>query len=112
MSAFAADLAIWLLLFAGFGFGVLGFFGLLIFPDIKSRMFTASRATLIAAGFVIIAVFVYSASIFLETGQQVYALLLVHTALLLVVLAAGTVVVTRILRGRVTEAIPPLEANT
>lgn len=112
MSAFAADLAIWALLFAGFVFGVLGFFGLLIFPDIKSRMFTASRATLIAAGFVIIAVMVYSASNFLGTGQQVYTMLLVHTALLLVVLAIGTVIVTRILRGRVAEVIPPLEANT
>jgi len=109
MSAFAADIAIWLLLFAGFAFGILGFFGLLIFPDIKSRMFTASRATLIAAGLVIIAVFVYGASNFLETGLQVYAQLLIHTTLLLAVLAIGTVIVTRILRGRVTGVIPPLE---
>lgn len=109
MSAFAADIAIWLLLFASFCFGVLGFFGLLIFPDIKSRMFTASRAALIAAGLVITAVFVYSASNFLLSGQQIYVLLVLHTALLLAVLAAGTVMVTRIIKSRVAENIPPLE---
>lgn len=111
MSMFSADLAIWLLLFAAFGFGILGFFGLLIFPDIKSRVFTASRATLIAASLVIIAVFAYSTSNFLMTGQQVYVQLAIRTALLLAVLAAGTVMVTRIIRNRAAEVIPPLEQN-
>ena len=111
MSSFVFDIAIWFLLFGAFVFGVLGFFGLLIFPDIRSRMFTASRASLIAAGLVIVSVFLYGISIYQETGQEIYLALLAHTALLALVLCAGTVVVTRILKGRVVETIPPLEAQ-
>lgn len=109
MSSFFADIAIWILLFAGFVFGILGFFGLLIFPDIRSRMFTASRAALIAAGFVIAAILLYGINGFLETGQDIYLSLLIRTVLLAVILSAGTAVVTRIVRGRVAEIIPPLE---
>lgn len=111
MSSFVFDIAIWVLLFGAFVFGVLGFFGLLIFPDIRSRMFTASRASLIAAGLVIISVFLYGINAYGETGQDIYLALLAHTALLAIVLCAGTVVVTRILNGRVVENIPPLEAQ-
>lgn len=111
MSSFLFDITIWALLFGAFIFGVLGFFGLLIFPDIRSRMFTASRASLIAAGLVIISVFLYGINTYLETGQEIYLALLAHTALLALVLCAGTVVVTRILKGRVVETIPPLEAQ-
>jgi len=109
MSSFVFDIAIWLLLFGAFVFGVLGFFGLLIFPDIRSRMFTASRASLIAAGLVIASVFLYGINAFLVSGQEIYPALLAHTALLAIVLSAGTVVVTRILKDTVTETIPPLE---
>ena len=109
MSSFVFDIAIWLFLFGAFVFGVLGFFGLLIFPDIRSRMFTASRASLIAAGLVITSAFIYGINGYLESGQEIYAALLVHTALLAIILCAGTFVVTRILKDTVTETIPPLE---
>jgi multisubunit Na+/H+ antiporter MnhG subunit len=105
------DIAIWILLFAAFGFAVLGFFGLLIFPDIKSRMFTATRATLIAAGLVIVSAFLYGINASLMTGQEIYTTLLIHTALLAAVLLAGTIVVTRIISGRIFETIPPLEVK-
>jgi len=111
MSSFLFDIAIWILLFAAFVFGVLGFFGLLIFPDIRSRMFTASRASLIAAGLVIASAFFYGINAYQETGQDIYLALLSHTALLTIVLCAGTVVVTRILKDTVTETIPPLEVQ-
>jgi len=111
MSSFLFDIAIWLLLFGAFVFGVLGFFGLLIFPDIRSRMFTASRASLIAAGLVILSVFLYGINAYGKTSEGIYLTLLIHTALLSIVLCAGTVVVTRILKGRVVEKIPPLEAQ-
>ena len=111
MSSFFFDIAIWALLFGAFIFGVLGFFGLLIFPDIRSRMFTASRASLIAAGLVVVSVLLYGITLFGETGQDVYLTLLTHTVLLALVLSAGAVVVTRVLNDRVTETIPPLEAK-
>lgn len=50
MSMVAVDILIWALLFAGIGFGLLSFFGLLIFPDIRSRRFTTTRALLISTG--------------------------------------------------------------
>lgn len=110
MSSFLVDIAIWILLFGAFVFGVLGFFGLLIFPDIRSRMFTALRASLIAAGLVIASVFLYGINVYGETGEGIYFTLLAHMALLAIVLCAGTVVVTRILKRRIVETIPPLEA--
>lgn len=109
MSSFALDIVIWILLFSGFVFGVLGFFGLLIFPDIKSRMFTASRASLIASGLVIVTVLLYGINAYRETGQEIYLSLLVRTVLLAVILVAGMVVVTRIIKSRVVETIPPLK---
>jgi multisubunit Na+/H+ antiporter MnhG subunit len=111
MSSFALDIAIWVLLFSGFVFGVLGFFGLLIFPDIKSRMFTASRASLIASGLVIVTVLLYSINAYMTSGQEIYVSLLVRTALLTVILVAGMVVVTRIVKSHVVETIPPLDSK-
>ncbi|MDD5144170.1 monovalent cation/H(+) antiporter subunit G [Methanoregula sp.] len=111
MSSFLFDIAIWLLLFGAFVFGVLGFFGLLIFPDIRSRMFTASRASLIAAGLVVVSVLLYGINAYRETGLDIYLALLAHTVLLVLVLCAGTNVVTRIVKDAVAETILPLDAK-
>ena len=111
MSSFPADIAIWILLTIGVAFGVLGFFGLLIFPDIKSRMFTASRATMIGAGLVILSVILYGINGILTGGQEIYTALVIHTVILLAILVIGTIVVTQIIHDRVAETVPPLEIN-
>jgi multisubunit Na+/H+ antiporter MnhG subunit len=96
MSIFAADILIWILLAAGVGFGVLGFVGLLIFPDIKSRMFTASRATLISVSLVTLAAIIFGISGFLVSGGDLYAALVIHSIFLFGVMAIANVFIYRI----------------
>jgi len=96
MSVLAADILIWILLAAGVGFGVLGFAGLLIFPEIKSRMFTASRATLIGVSLVTLAAIVFGISGFLGGGGDLYAALVIHAIFLFGVLAIASVFIYRI----------------
>jgi multisubunit Na+/H+ antiporter MnhG subunit len=101
MSSFFADIAIWLLLFLGFAFGGLGFFGLLIFPDIRSRMFTASRATLIGTGLVILSVILYSITIYMNTGSEIYLTLVIYTLFLSIIIAVAALTITRIIGSQV-----------
>jgi multisubunit Na+/H+ antiporter MnhG subunit len=97
MSILAADILIWILLAGGVGFGVLGFVGLLIFPDIKSRMFTASRATLISVSLVTLAVIIFGISGFLGSGGDLYAALVIHTIFLFGVLTIANIFIYRII---------------
>jgi multisubunit Na+/H+ antiporter MnhG subunit len=90
MSSLPADLIIWGLLFIGIVFSGLGLMGLLLFPDTRSRMFTAFRATAIGLGAVVLAVVVYGYTQFTATGEDQYGALILRTLVLAGVLAAGT----------------------
>lgn len=103
MSSFFADILIWILLAAGTGFGLLGFVGLLIFPDIRSRMFTASRATLISVTMVILAVIIFGINGFIEHNGDLYTALVIHTLFLFGILVIANVIISRIL----LEQVPP-----
>lgn len=109
MSQFIADLLIWILLAAGTGFGILGFFGLLIFPDIRSRLFTASRATLIGTSLVTISVIIFAILGFTGGRGDRYATLAIHTIFLYGILVIGYVLITRIILEQVPAAICPME---
>ena len=100
MSSLPADCGIWALLFIGTVFCGFGLMGLLIFPDTKSRMFTAFRATAIGLGAVILAVLLYGFSLLLTDGGEQYLTLIIHTLFLGVVLAAGTWGMYGIIRER------------
>jgi multisubunit Na+/H+ antiporter MnhG subunit len=100
MSSLLADWGIWILLFTGTVFCGFGLMGLLIFPDTKSRMFTAFRATAIGLGAVILAVLLYGFSLYLTDGGIQYLALILHTLFLGGVLAAGTWGMYRIIRER------------
>ncbi len=106
MSSFAADIFIWLLLFVGVVFAGFGLMGLMIFPDTRSRMFTAFRATGISCGAVILAALVYAVTLFSETGSGEYAGLIISAILLVIVLAAGTWVLYGIIRERTRSQVP------
>jgi multisubunit Na+/H+ antiporter MnhG subunit len=106
MSSLAADLGIWALLFIGTVFCGIGLMGLLIFPDTKSRMFTAFRATAIGLGAVVLAVLIYGFSLLQTTGADQYLVLLLHTLFLVAVLAAGTWVMNGIIRERIRKEKP------
>lgn len=94
MSMFVVDVLIWILLFAGIGFGLLSFIGLLIFPDIRSRRFTAMRALLISMGLLACAVIVFGLYKYAGTDGE-YAGLLVRMILLMVLLAVTTLFISR-----------------
>jgi multicomponent Na+:H+ antiporter subunit G len=97
MSSLVADIIIWALLAGGVGFVALGFVGLLIFPDIKSRQFTASRATLIGIGLVTLSAVLYGINGFLGGGGESYAVLVIHTVFLFAILAIGSIAISRII---------------
>lgn len=101
MTSFAADLVIWALLAGAAGFFLLGFVGLLIFPDIRSRLFTASRATLIGASLAMVAAILFGISAYAAGGGDIYATLVIHTLFLYGILAVGNVFVSRIILEQV-----------
>ncbi len=106
MSSLPADLGIWALLFTGVLFCGIGLMGLLIFPDTKSRMFTAFRATAIGFGAVTLAVLLYGFTMLLTPGGDQYRDLLLHTMVLSVVLAAGMWVMYGTVRERIRQEKP------
>ena len=106
MSLLLADCGIWALLFIGTIFCGFGLMGLLIFPDTKSRMFTAFRATAIGLGAVILSVLLYGFSLLLTDGSDQYLALILHTLFLGVVLAAGIWLMYGIIRERIRQKKP------
>ncbi len=106
MSSLPADLGIWALLFIGILFCGIGLLGLLIFPDTKSRMFTAFRATAIGFGAITLAVLLYGFTMLLTSGGDQYLALLLHTLILSVVLGAGMWVMYGIIRERIRPEKP------
>ena len=100
MSSLPADIVIWFLLAAGTVFAGVGVMGLLIFPDTRSRMFTAFRATAISLGAASLAVLTYASTLYTETGDSVYAGLIFRTLFLAVVLFAALWAMYGIVRER------------
>jgi multisubunit Na+/H+ antiporter MnhG subunit len=100
MSSLAADIAIWVLLASGTLFAGIGIMGLMIFPDTRSRMFTAFRASAIALGAVAMAAIVYGSTLFAETGSDLYPGFMVRTLFLVLVLTIGTWMMYGILRKK------------
>jgi multisubunit Na+/H+ antiporter MnhG subunit len=100
MSSLPADIIIWALLVVGTVFAGIGLMGLLIFPDTRSRMFTAFRATAIGLGAVALAVITYGFTLLTTTGSDQYPTLILHMLFLVFVLAAGTRVMYGIIRER------------
>ena len=94
------DILIWISLAVGVGFGALGFFGLLIFPDIRSRMFTAIRAILISVSAIAIAVILFGINGFLKTGGNQYETLIIHTLFFYGVVIVANVSIARIILDR------------
>ena len=98
MSDPVIDAGIFILLILSVGFGGIGVFGLLLFPDIRSRMHTAVRATLISISTLTLSVIIYGLFIFLSGGGDQYSALVIHSlALLSVVVVANAVLYMTIL---------------
>jgi len=69
--------------------------GLLIFPDLHSRMYTALRASLICVGAVVGAAVVYAMAQLIGTGGDQYAAFLIHTLFLAGMMAVGIMIINR-----------------
>jgi multisubunit Na+/H+ antiporter MnhG subunit len=106
MSSLSADVIIWALLFIGTLFAGIGLMGLLIFPDTRSRMFTAFRATAIGFGAVTFAVMTYGFTLFTTTGSDQYPALIIRTLFLAFVLATGTWMMSGTIRERTPKEHP------
>ena len=107
MSSLVIDLIIWILLIVGVGFGLISLIGLLLFPDTRSRMYTAIRASLIGIGATGIAVFIYGLNVLQTSGGNQYFTLLLHTVVMVLVVAMGNYVVSR----TILEKTRPISGN-
>jgi hypothetical protein len=95
MSNFAADILIYILLLTGVGFGGISLMGLLIFPDIHSRMYTALRASLICVAAIVCAAVVYAFTLLASSGGDLYLTFLFHVLLLAGILGVGIMIIDR-----------------
>ena len=95
MSSFVADMIIYLLLFAGVIFGGISLLGLLIFPDIRSRMYTALRGGLICVAAILCAAVVYALARLAESGGDQYTVFLFHTLFLAGLIAVSVMIISR-----------------
>ena len=100
MSSIVSDILICLLLIAGVGFGAISLMGLLIFPDIRSRMYTALRAGFICILATAGAAAVYAFTLLLETGGSQYSTFLFHAILLTGIVIVGIMIVSRQIREK------------
>jgi multisubunit Na+/H+ antiporter MnhG subunit len=90
MIGIIADVIICIFLAIGFGFSAIGLAGLLIFPDIRSRQYTAVRSSHISMGFVTAAVLVYGIYSVVVSGGEPYLLLLLLAVFLCVIVGGFT----------------------
>jgi multicomponent Na+:H+ antiporter subunit G len=95
MSELVSDILIYLLLLSGVGFGGIALMGLLIFPDIRSRMYTALRASLISMGAVLGAAVIYAFTAITANSGTQYSTFLIHALFLGGVIAVGVMFINK-----------------
>lgn len=103
MSSLLADIIIYLLLVTGIGFSGIGVIGLLLFPDIRSRRYTAFRAALIGLCAIGSAVIIYGVYQFLSSARSTYLALVLHVLILAVIVFVANMLISREILDR---AIP------
>jgi len=101
MSSLFFDSIIFLLLILSVVFGGIGVIGLLLFPDIRSRMYTATRASLISVSAITISVITYALLILISGGGSQYGTLILHTVVLLVVVVTANVMMYQTISDRI-----------
>jgi multicomponent Na+:H+ antiporter subunit G len=101
MSSLFIDSLIFLLLVLSIGFGGIGVIGLLLFPDIRSRMYTATRASLISVSAITVSVIVYALFILSSGGGSQYGTLILHTLVLLMVVVAANMMMYQTISERI-----------
>ena len=106
MSSPFVDSIIFLLLVISVGFGGISVIGLLLFPDIRSRMYTATRASLISVSAITLSVILYALFELLSGGGPPYTNLVLHTLVLIIVVAGANVMMFRMISDHVKTKKP------
>jgi multisubunit Na+/H+ antiporter MnhG subunit len=101
MSSLLLDSIIFLLLVISVGFGGISVIGLLLFPDIRSRMYTATRASLIGVCAMSLSVILYALFELFSDGSNQYTALILHTLVLIIIVAGANVIMYRIISDHV-----------
>jgi len=101
MSNLSVDAAIFILLVISVGFGTIGVIGLFLFPDIRSRMYTVIRATVISFSAIILSVIIYALSAFISSGGDQYSTLILHSLVLLGIVAVANGIVYKTILNRI-----------
>ncbi len=99
------DAVIYILFLVSVGFSGIGVIGLLLFPDIRSRLYTATRATLIGTAAMVVSVTVYAFFVSLSGGGDLYISLVIHTLALLCIVIGANLVLYRSIRKRATTPV-------
>ena len=94
------DALIFILLILSVGFGGIGVIGLLLFPDIRSRMYTAARATVISISAMVSAVIFYAFFMLADGGGDQYFTLIFHILILQGIIIVANVLMQRTILGR------------
>ena len=94
------DAPIFILLILSVGFGGIGVIGLLLFPDIRSRMYTATRATVISISAMVFAVIFYAFFMLIDRGGDQYFTLIFHILILLGIVIVANVLMQGTIMGR------------
>jgi multicomponent Na+:H+ antiporter subunit G len=95
------DSIIFLLLIVSVGFGGISVIGLLLFPDIRSRMYTATRASLISIGTITVSVILYALFKIMSGGDDQYTPLILHTSILIIVVVGANALIYRMISDHV-----------
>ncbi|NMB79628.1 MAG: hypothetical protein GYA23_11110 [Methanomicrobiales archaeon] len=95
MTSLIADILIYLCLLAGVGFGGISLMGLLIFPDIHSRMYTALRAGLISIAAVVLAACIYGIAMSMGAAGELYFTFIIHVLFLAGIVVVAVLVINR-----------------
>jgi multisubunit Na+/H+ antiporter MnhG subunit len=98
------DMVIFILLVLSVGFGGIGIIGLLLFPDIRSRMYTAFRATSISISTMVFSVIIYALYTIQIIRSDQYNTLILHSIILLCVVFVGNIVLYKTILDRTKTA--------
>jgi multicomponent Na+:H+ antiporter subunit G len=94
------DAVIFILIGLSISFAGIGMIGLFLFPDIRSRMHTAFRATLISLGCLWTSVIVFALFVvFSGIGGQ-YIIFVIHSVVLLIIVIIANAVLYKLFRER------------
>jgi multicomponent Na+:H+ antiporter subunit G len=100
------DAVIYILFTVSVGFSGIGVIGLLLFPDIRSRLYTSVRATLIGTAAMLVSVIAYAFFVSLSGGGDLFISLVFHSLVLMCIVIGANLVLYRLIRKRATTPDP------